>query len=1365
MASSKLEEIYAYLDKDPHRVPYTGDKRKQIIMQLAQQEYKQQKNNQRAFALLIDKAAPSQRTTGGTDGLGKDKKEVQKPVKAHRDERFDLDVVQEFVLNDLQWGQPSNRQLKKIARPIKTMELAVEDLALPPVPDNDSPETYAELLEAQEMAMLRDEDRLGSIQAQARKNGIVEAFKEYSDANDLRTNWDFVRMVIDDVQTLCLNLKFAFNRPRPATLAQHLGIVLNPHGDYAENSPSYPSFHSTVGRVVAEVIAGAYVGHRSRLIALGDTIGMNRVIGGYHFLTDHQAGINLANQLVLKIPQNLSITPVYEPEITIGEGKNFMDEIEEMHRRMEVKKEANGEDDYMEAIRAAMAQHREEHAHITDVELRKATGAERNDILENNDAMRESFEYLEYQLKREKKGTPKYKKVKEELDKFYESLDQLHDDMQSIPTPVMSGEEMENTKAGVKPRGSLDKVDNAQKVHPNKRFSVPLRIIHPDTKQPYTNSTGMYGVTNESELAQKSGGEGREREFDPAKGIEQIQTWLNSIPEDRFMPGKLLAPLYPKYDEGENSDTYFPIKDVFQQYLDEDMAAQPATSASGFLSEFGRFVSESSEQTPLDFIDFLGEFSPTVQLGYHDTGEDERSTYRAMKSADRVDKGWEQLAKQQKEAKADRKQELTDRHARWRNDWSSNSTEWRREMFKSWIHGIRPGMPNKADMFRSFTDSQKETLRRMVGTHETTTADGMQAQVGNDGKNFRLNHDLAFAALYVGLGFTKRAKGGLANFLSEPGSLDALINNPDQHTSPQFIAPFFRQRIEELRNFRDGLSKDDRKKWDSLGFADDKRFANRRAEWLKQALIHPEGGFGAMRRVYQQYKNINDLTNPYRDAEDNIDDLKAEALQDINNLPYRGIGQSAPDPTKTGFVLQDEFQKDLAKIKEAGLARDNGEFGADHQGAIDMISRKFEDLRTDLLGRARANPDQWDEAYVDDSFRAITQMATKDLMGTMHALQMDNTAPHDLDRFNWFAVPEKYRLFNDKKAAMTFGKAYEEAPASARAAIRNHASTGSIVDADKFLDSVNQKHSEEQEGYRQEVMSRQVGVAGMRYGVYDTEEPIEYDGKGNIVTPEGTFHADVIKAISQPDPDMYASAQNEDVFEYLEDDAIASRSMEAFSGIEDKSRDAIIKKIGELEPDARSKAVEEIFAVIAEDKQPIITTQGGEVTVSSGRIKGTPAQKRYKKTHTAKLVGRIIDSNPDDPNTEENWATLQKFNVALGDEEWHTKYADKVQGEKNRVIDETIAEHDISKHRDFNLHGENLRRNLQSLWSEDGHQVGDRRWKMSDFTKKDFNTGERPSPKQVMGRFLDQQQAGLPEYNKPEAPASTTPDQGTSEIG
>jgi len=230
------------------------------------------------------------------------------------------------------------------------------------------------------MGLLRD-DRQDDINSQQTKEGLLREFKKYADDHHFITNWDFVRMVMDDINTLVLSLKFAFNRPRPDTLAQHQGILLSVEGDGTYHTPSYPSFHSTASRVVAEVIAGTYVGHKTELLRIADKIGMNRVIAGYHYLSDHQAGLLLANQLILKITTNLSINPVYEREETIDSKtaetvtENFMDTLEEMHRRGEaVKKEEDEgdyEDSYMAAVKMAIGRHADETAFMTDINKAK----------------------------------------------------------------------------------------------------------------------------------------------------------------------------------------------------------------------------------------------------------------------------------------------------------------------------------------------------------------------------------------------------------------------------------------------------------------------------------------------------------------------------------------------------------------------------------------------------------------------------------------------------------------------------------------------------------------------------------------------------------------------------------------------------------------------------------------------------------------------------------------------------------------------------------------------------------------------------------------------------------------------------------
>jgi acid phosphatase (class A) len=72
----------------------------------------------------------------------------------------------------------------------------------------------------------------------------------------------------------------------------------------AESSFSYPSGHSAVGTVQALVLAELFPDRREAILALGRQIGWDRVLTGYHFLTDVRAGRVLGQAIVREMMAN-----------------------------------------------------------------------------------------------------------------------------------------------------------------------------------------------------------------------------------------------------------------------------------------------------------------------------------------------------------------------------------------------------------------------------------------------------------------------------------------------------------------------------------------------------------------------------------------------------------------------------------------------------------------------------------------------------------------------------------------------------------------------------------------------------------------------------------------------------------------------------------------------------------------------------------------------------------------------------------------------------------------------------------------------------------------------------------------------------
>jgi acid phosphatase (class A) len=89
-----------------------------------------------------------------------------------------------------------------------------------------------------------------------------------------------------------------WKRPRPSAMDPSLAF------GKSEASFSYPSGHSSIGTVQALVLAELFPEKREPILALGRRIGWNRVLTGYHFLTDVRAGRVLGQAIVRELMAN-----------------------------------------------------------------------------------------------------------------------------------------------------------------------------------------------------------------------------------------------------------------------------------------------------------------------------------------------------------------------------------------------------------------------------------------------------------------------------------------------------------------------------------------------------------------------------------------------------------------------------------------------------------------------------------------------------------------------------------------------------------------------------------------------------------------------------------------------------------------------------------------------------------------------------------------------------------------------------------------------------------------------------------------------------------------------------------------------------
>lgn len=113
-----------------------------------------------------------------------------------------------------------------------------------------------------------------------------------------------VKQIAEEITTIGIHFKKLFNRPRPYQLMKELGIDNNIKVGRTTQSPSYPSTHAIIGHFLAKWLADKFPKQCKKLCKLGYDLGNNRVKAGYHYPSDFQAGIKIANHLLKQNGRN-----------------------------------------------------------------------------------------------------------------------------------------------------------------------------------------------------------------------------------------------------------------------------------------------------------------------------------------------------------------------------------------------------------------------------------------------------------------------------------------------------------------------------------------------------------------------------------------------------------------------------------------------------------------------------------------------------------------------------------------------------------------------------------------------------------------------------------------------------------------------------------------------------------------------------------------------------------------------------------------------------------------------------------------------------------------------------------------------------
>ena len=156
-------------------------------------------------------------------------------------------------INDLKYGQPTDSDLKTMTARLKLLQTDFNDLSIPKPFSNSSEEMDSEL---KFIRMLRklSEDPNTVRDIDDEDKDLISPFMRFAKVHNLPVDETFLRLLVDDVNTLTMRFKYMFNRPRPKQLAAQKGLELIAHEGESANSPSYPSAHSAAGRVLGKAL-------------------------------------------------------------------------------------------------------------------------------------------------------------------------------------------------------------------------------------------------------------------------------------------------------------------------------------------------------------------------------------------------------------------------------------------------------------------------------------------------------------------------------------------------------------------------------------------------------------------------------------------------------------------------------------------------------------------------------------------------------------------------------------------------------------------------------------------------------------------------------------------------------------------------------------------------------------------------------------------------------------------------------------------------------------------------------------------------------------------------------------------------------
>lgn len=118
------------------------------------------------------------------------------------------------------------------------------------------------------------------------------------DENFSKINKDLVLRITSDVWPVIYKIKIKHNHPRPFQIADNLDFKIYPYSSITSHCPSFPSMHSAISYIIAEVIGNKFPKYYSFYKQTAEDITRSRLYLGLCLEQDTEAGIEVARRIL-----------------------------------------------------------------------------------------------------------------------------------------------------------------------------------------------------------------------------------------------------------------------------------------------------------------------------------------------------------------------------------------------------------------------------------------------------------------------------------------------------------------------------------------------------------------------------------------------------------------------------------------------------------------------------------------------------------------------------------------------------------------------------------------------------------------------------------------------------------------------------------------------------------------------------------------------------------------------------------------------------------------------------------------------------------------------------------------------------------